>query len=93
MPPTIVVPTEWRPSAPAPVAKYQRQNAENERERSHQNRPQAQFGCFNRGFAMVRPLSAQLLGELDNQNRVLRRKADEHHQTDLAVDIICKPAQ
>ena len=37
---------------------------------------------------MERPLLDQLLGELHDQNRVLRRKADQHHQSDLHVDVV-----
>ena len=40
-----------------------------------------------------RPALAQLLGELDDQDRVLRRQADQHHQADLAVDVVGEAAQ
>ena len=48
---------------------------------------------LDRGFGDGAALAAQLLGELHNQNRVLRRKADQHHQADLAVDIVGQAAQ
>ena len=38
------------------------------------------------------PLSAQLLGELDDQNGVLRREADQHDEADLAVQIVLQAA-
>src|ERR1035437_663138 len=71
----------------------QRQNAENEGERGHQNGPQTQLaglsGCVSDGAS----LAAQLLSKLDNQNRVFRRESNEHDQADLAVDIVGEAAQ
>ena len=40
MPPTIAVPTEWRPSSRS-GREVERKDAKNECERSHQNRAQA----------------------------------------------------
>src|SRR5215469_8639083 len=71
----------------------QRQDAEDKRERRHENGAQAKFGGFDRGFGDRSSLFQQLLGELDNQNRVLRRESDQHHQSDLHVNIIHQPAQ
>ena len=42
--------------------------------------------------AIDQPARAQLLGELDDQNAVLRRQADQHHEPDLAVDVVDEPA-
>ena len=39
------------------------------------------------------PALAQLLGELDDQDRVLRRQADQHDQADLAVDVVGEAAR
>ena len=33
---------------------------------------------------------AKLLGKLDDQDRVLRRQANQHHETDLAIQIVLK---
>ena len=40
MPPATAVPTELRASAPGAGGEHQRQHAEDERERRHQDRPQ-----------------------------------------------------
>ncbi len=48
---------------------------------------------------MARGLQARLagllvlLGELDDQDRVLRRQADEHHEADLGQDVVVQPHQ
>jgi hypothetical protein len=34
------------------------------------------------------PFLEFVLGELDDQNRVLGRQADQHHQSDLRVDVV-----
>ena len=39
-----------------------------------------------------RALRAQLFGELDNQNRVLRRQADQHDEPDLAEHVVGEAA-
>ena len=39
------------------------------------------------------PLLAQLLGELHDQDRVLRGEADQQHQADLAEHVVGQPAQ
>ena len=36
---------------------------------------------------------SQLLGKLDNQDRVFRREPNQHHQTDLHIDVVLPPAQ
>ena len=38
-------------------------------------------------------LEQALLRELDDQDRVLRREADQHHQADLEVDVVLHAAQ
>ena len=43
--------------------------------------------------AMLSPAPPQLLGELDDQNAVLGRQADQHDQADLAVDVVDQAAQ
>ena len=93
MPPTMAVPTEWRPYAPAPVAKTERQHAEDEGERGHQDGPEAELRGFDGGVDDDRPCFAKLLGELDDQDGVLGGQADEHDETDLAVDVVGEAAQ
>src|SRR5579875_713732 len=66
----------------------QRQHAQNEGERGHQDGTQADASGLDRRFANREPFVAQLLGELDNQNPVLRGQADQHHQPDLAINVV-----
>ncbi len=88
MPPATAVPTELRAPAPAPGRKCQRQHAEDERERRHQNRPQPDPRRLDRRVDDRLALLAQLLGELDNQDRVLRRQADQHDESYLAEHVV-----
>jgi hypothetical protein len=54
----------------------QRQHAEDEGKAGHQDRAQPQLGGFDRGVEGAHALAHPLLGELDDQDRVLRRQAD-----------------
>ena len=38
-------------------------------------------------WSRVSPSLAAVLGELDDQDRVLARQADQHHEADLSEDI------
>ena len=87
IPLNTAIPSDRRISAPAPLATHQRNDAENERERSHQDRPQAKPRGFLRRVEHRFPLAVQLLGELDDQNRILASQADQHDQSDLHEDI------
>ena len=80
------------PLLPSARRKHQRHDAEDECERRHQNRPQPDARRFDRGVHDRQPLLPQLLGELDDQDRVLRREANQHHQTDLAVQVVLQTA-
>ena len=71
MPPNTVVPTEWRLSRTGAAGEHQRQHAQNEGERGHQDGPQPDARRFDGGVVNREPLCAQLLGELHNQNAVL----------------------
>jgi len=74
IPPTTVVPTERRPSAARAGGKDQRQHAQDEGERSHQNRPQTQRARLGGGIDDGAAFSAELLGKLDDQNRVFAER-------------------
>ena len=94
MPPATAVPTELRAPAPAPVAKRERQHAQDERERRHQNRPQPDARRPRpRPRRSSGPVLAQLFGELDDQDRVLRRQADQHDESDLTEHVVRESAQ
>ena len=55
MPQNTAVPSDWRISAPAPVANDQRHHAEDEGERGHQNRPQPRPRGLDGGVVAGQP--------------------------------------
>src|ERR1700674_1958916 len=57
-------------------------DARNECKRSHQNRTQSDPSCLERGGKSIAALTLQIARELDDKNRVLARKPDEHEQPD-----------
>ena len=88
MPVITTVPRMRRAAAPDPLADPERHAAEDEGERRHQDRPQPQLCTFERGGHNVEAMLDAQLGELDNQDRVLRREADQHDDADLRVDVV-----
>jgi hypothetical protein len=62
-------------------------DAENERERGHQDRAQARAGGVHGRFAGGGAFLLLLARELDDQDRVLGRQADENHDADLRQDV------
>ena len=82
-----VVPSVRRISAPAPGGQDQRDDAEDEGQRRHHDRPEPQLAGVEcrlmGGFALL----ALDLGELDDQDRVLARQTHQHHEADLREDI------
>ena len=93
MPENTAVPSDWRISAPGPVAIISgttpRMKAKAVirigRSRSRQASTAASTAD---GAALLR-----LPGELDDQDGVLGGKADQHDQADLHQDIVVEPAQ
>ena len=77
---------------PGAACKHQRHDAEDERQRRHQDRPQPDARGLDRRVHDRTALPAQLLGELDDQNRVLGGQPDQHHESDLTVEIVLQPA-
>src|SRR6516165_10796427 len=65
----------------------ERRDAENERERGHQDRAQARAGGVHGRFARGAPFFLLLARELDDQYRVLGREADENDEADLRQDV------
>ena len=88
MPPNTVTPMSRRLAAPAPVADDQRHDAKDEGEGSHQHGAEAQARPRHGRFRSAHAGLALLLGELDDQNRILRRQADQQHHADLRVDVV-----
>src|SRR6266478_588317 len=75
------------------LRQHQWHDAQNERERSHQNGPQTDAHRLHRGFDHRHAFTAQLLRKFNDQNRILAGEPDQHHQTNLAVNVILQPAQ
>ena len=72
---------------PGPLGEDEREHAQDEGERRHQDRPQPQAGRFGRRLKARFALLVQLPGEFHDQNRVLARQSDQHDQADLHEDI------
>src|SRR5204862_7718383 len=71
----------------------ERQNAENERERSHQDRPEPQTRRFDRRRRRGEPLLVPAQREFDDQDRVLRREPEQRDEADLEIDVVGHSAQ
>src|SRR3984957_2167615 len=64
----------------------QRTDTENEGERGHQDRPQAQPRGFDRRIPAAAPLILELARELDDQDRILGGGTDQAHKADMGED-------
>jgi hypothetical protein len=88
MPPSADAPMVLLPTAPGALGDDQRIQAGDERERGHQDRPEAglapAIGRLEHGGALAPALD----GELDDQHRVLAEQTDQHDQADLGVDVV-----
>src|SRR5882724_1606944 len=63
-------------------------DTENEGERRHQDRPQPQPRGFHGRGPAVTAAVLELLGEFDDQDRILRRKTNQHDEADLGEDVV-----
>src|SRR2546428_12926853 len=61
----------------------QRHAAQDERERGHEEGPPTHTDAFERGVDERHTSLVRDLGELDDEDRVLRRAADHHEHSDL----------
>jgi hypothetical protein len=93
MPPITPVPMAMAAVGAGAGGNRQRQHAEHEGDRGHQDRPEAQAAGLERGLDQVLALLLQFAGELDDQDRVLRRKADDGDQADLEIHVVGQAAQ
>ncbi len=66
----------------------QRHHAEHERHGGHDDRAETQARGFDSGIAQRVAVFPQVLGELDDENGVLRRQADHGDQADLEVHVV-----
>ena len=71
----------------------QRQHAEDEGERGHQDRAEPLARRFGRRLADRHPAVAERRRELDDQDGVLGGQPDHRHESDLEVDVTGHPAQ
>ena len=72
---------------------HQRQHAQDEGQRGHDDRAEAQVAGGQRRFDQALALRLQVFGELDDQHRVLRRQADDGDQADLEVHVVGEAAR
>lgn len=68
------------------------ERAENEGNRGHQNRAQADAAGFHRRLDQSLAFLLQIHGELHDQDRVLHRQPDDRDQSDLEVHVILQAA-
>ena len=66
---------------------HERQHAEDEGEGGHEDRAQPHPGGFGRRLEAVLAMLLVLARELDDQDGVLGRQADQHDEADLGEDI------
>ena len=66
----------------------QRKDAENEGKGRHEDRAQALFRCFQRGVRDGVTLRTELGRELDDENGILGRQANQHDEPDLAEHVV-----
>src|SRR5258706_8088317 len=74
------------------AGKQERKKSENERKRRHQDRAQTSLSGFYYSFLRRKSLRALLICKFDDQNSVLTRKPDQHHQSDLSEYVVWQPA-
>src|SRR5437870_7755939 len=71
----------------------QRQHAQDERERGHQDRPEAEPARLDGGCEAVLALLLLLLGELDDEHGVLRGQPDQRDEADLRDEVVVQAPQ
>src|SRR4029077_7525762 len=71
-----------------------RKNAEDERERRHQDWTQSKTARFDRGSEPIFFVAIlNFFGEFDNQDGVLASESDQHNEADLGEDVVLHRAQ
>src|SRR5438093_119127 len=66
----------------------ERQHPQDERERGHQDRPEAQAARLDGGREAVPALLLLLLGELDDEDGFLRGEPDQRDEADLIDEVV-----
>ncbi len=80
-----------RASRPRPLGDHQGDDAEDERQRGHDDRPEPDLGGFQGGLIAGTPSLLAVAGELDDQDRVLAGQARQHDEADLDEDVDVHP--
>ena len=93
MPPATDVPTELRAPAPAPVAMASGKTPRMNAKEVIRIGPQPDPAGFHRRLDDRQAPLAQLLRELDDQDRVLGGEPDQHDEPDLAEHVVGEAAQ
>src|ERR1700737_2720037 len=68
--------------------RHERNDADDEGQRRHQDRAEAQYRSFEYGVAERLALRLPGDGKLHDENRVLRRQPDHRDHADLEVDVV-----
>jgi rRNA maturation protein Nop10 len=78
---------------PGPLRDHQREHAQDEGERRHNDRPQPHPGGFHGGLEQGGTLLLLVAGELDDEDGVLGRQAHQYHEANLHEDVDVHPGQ
>src|SRR6187455_1720580 len=65
----------------------QRYQSEDERNRRHQHSAESHFGAESSSLLKTQPLLTLLLGELNDQDGILRRQRNQNDESDLRIKI------
>ena len=93
IPPTTPVPMSFWPARPRSGGDRQREDAGDEGDGRHQDRPQAQARAFQGGVQRRLALPFRAFGEFDDQDGVLGRQAHGGEKPDLEEDVVGEAAQ
>ena len=93
MPPTTPVPIERRAPAPAPVDSISGSTPSTKASEVMTIGRKRRRAALSAASVGALALEEALLREFHDQDRVLRRQADQHHQADLEVDVVLQAAQ
>ena len=93
MPPSTPVPMAFWAPAPGAGRQGQRQDAEAEGQRGHDDRAEAQFRPLQGGLDQPHPLLHAGLGELDDQDGVLGGQPQGGQKADLEIDVVGQSPQ
>ena len=93
MPLTSMMPMLLRAPAPGPGREDEREVADDGGRGRHQDRAQPRAGRLDDRRELVLARLLKVVGELHDQDAVLRHQADQRDQPDLAVDVERRQSQ